>query len=167
MRGAAAAAGILGAVLLQVTLAPGLEVLGAAPDFALTAVAAVAWTGGPRAGLLAAAGAGLALDLTWPGPLGIHAIAMLACAYLISRVAERVGGGRLLVAAAAGAAASLLYGLLVIGGSETLRQSLPPAPVARQLLAGGALYDAVLMPAVVLPAIWLERRLPRARSESW
>jgi len=167
MRAAAVAAGVLVAVLVHVTLAPGLEVLGAAPDLALVAVAAIAWTGGPRTGLLAAAGAGILLDLSWPGPLGIHAIALLASAYLVSLVAERLQEGRLLVPAATGAGAGLVYGLLVIGGSETLGQSLPAAAVARQLLLGGALYDALLLPVALLLVAWLERRLPRPRAESW
>lgn len=167
MRAAAGGAGLLAAVLLQVTLAPGLAVLGAAPDLALVVVAAIAWTAGPRAGLLAAAAAGLALDLTWPGPLGLHAIALLAAAYLVSLIAERLQDTRLLVPAAAGAAASLVYGGIVIGGSETLGQSLPAAAVARQLLLGGALYDALLMPAALVLVAAVERRLPRPGAESW
>lgn len=158
---------LLLAVLLQVTWAPRLALLGAAPNLALLAVVALTWRHGARAVLPWAGAAGFLLDLSWPGPLGLHAIALLAACYAAGLVAERLSDGRIVLAAAAAALASLVYGLIVIGGAETLGQPLPAGPVARLLLLGGALYDAALIPLVLLLLRRLERLAPRARSESW
>ena len=65
-------------VLVQVTWAPRLEVAGAYPNLALLAVVAITWTTGVRAGLAWACVAGVLLDLTSAGPLGPHALALLA-----------------------------------------------------------------------------------------
>ena len=69
---------LLATVLVQVTWAPRLTVAGVFPNLALVAVIAITWTAGPRKGMAWACVAGLLLDLTAPGPLGPHAVALLA-----------------------------------------------------------------------------------------
>jgi rod shape-determining protein MreD len=167
MRALLAAPLLLAAVLLQVTWAPRLAVVGAGPNLALLAVVALTWLHGPRAVLPWAGAAGFLLDLSWPGPLGLHAIALLAACYAAGLVAERLSEGRVLLPAAAAALSSLVYGLIVIGGAETLGQPLPAGTVARLLLLGGALYDAVLIPLVLLLVARLDRLAPPPRPEAW
>ena len=158
---------LLLAVVVQVTWLPHVSLLGTDPNLALLAVVGWTWVRGSRAGLLCALAAGLLLDFTASGPLGIHAIALLAGAYLSGLVAGRLQEGRILVPAAAAALASLAYGLIVIGGGETLGQPLPPAGVARVLLLGGALYNAALMPLVLLALRRLDSMLPSSGVELW
>ena len=162
-----AAALLLAAVLLQLTWLPHLSVLGSDPNLALLLVAGWTWLRGARAGLAWALAAGLLLDLGSTGPLGVHAIALLAASYSVGLVAGRLEDGRLLIPAAAAGLASLLYGLIVIGAGQLTGQSLPPAGVARLLLLGGALYNAVLMPVLLIPLKRLDLLLGRPRRDLW
>src|ERR1700694_1228471 len=73
---------MLSAVLVQVTWAPRIEVAGAFPNLTLLAVITVTWTAGVGTGLVWACVGGLLLDLTAPGPIGPHALALLAGAYV-------------------------------------------------------------------------------------
>src|ERR1700704_1073561 len=72
---------LLPAAVLQVTLAPRLEVFGAFPNLVLLVV--VGWTlvRGAGAGIRWGIAGGLLLDLLAPGPLGVHALALVVAAY--------------------------------------------------------------------------------------
>ena len=78
MRVAAAFLLMVAAALVQVTWASQLEIAGAFPNLVLIAVVGVTWAQGVRAGLLWACAGGILLDLNAPGPLGLHALALLA-----------------------------------------------------------------------------------------
>lgn len=145
MRLLVAALLMLGAVLVQVTWAPRLEVAGAFPNLALVAVIGITWTSGVRAGLAWACLAGALLDLTAEGPIGPHALALLAAAYATGFLARNVRGGPLYPALAA-AAGTALYSLVLLGADDTLGLPLPPLTVAIQLILSAAAYNAVLMP---------------------
>ena len=167
MSAAAAGAVLLAAVLLQVTWLFHLSVLGSDPNLALLAVAGWTWLRGPRAGLGWALAAGLLLDLGSAGPIGVHAIALLAAAYCVGLIGGSLKAGGVLVPAAAAAIATLLYGLIVIGAGETLGQAFPPPAVARVLLLGGALYNAILMPLILFPLRRLDGLLAGPVGELW
>lgn len=158
---------MLAAVLLQVTWLPHLPLLGADPNLALLAVVSWTWIRGPRAGLTWALAAGLLLDLTSSGALGVHAIALMAAAYAAGLISTRLHDGRVLLPAATSAVASLVYGVIVVGASVTLGQPLYPPGVARALLLGGAVYSAVLMPPVLLLLTRVESLLPAPGGVRW
>ncbi|MGH7763735.1 MAG: rod shape-determining protein MreD, partial [Candidatus Dormibacteraceae bacterium] len=108
MRQAIGAAAMLGAALVQVVWAPRLEIVGAFPNLVLLAVVALTWTHGVRAGMAWACFGGVLLDLTGAGPIGPHALGLLAVAYLTGfwkRNLDRPTVVRAAVAAAAGTAA--------------------------------------------------------------
>jgi rod shape-determining protein MreD len=140
-------AGLLTALAaIQVTWAPRLEVGGAFPNLILLAVVAVTWTRGVRAGLVWACIGGLLLDLTTSGPVGLHALALLAGVYVIgfwTRTLERASAAQ---AALTAAAATLLYSLLLVAAYDTLSLSAAPLGIAAQLAVTAALYNALLAP---------------------
>ena len=150
MKRLAASALMLATILVQVTWAPRLTVAGVFPNLALVAVIAITWTGGVRSGMAWACVAGLMLDLTAPGPLGPHAVALLAGAYLTgfwTRNVDREGVLHPMLAAAAGTA---VYSVILVAADDTLGLPVPPLGVAMQLLAAASLYNAILMPVALL-----------------
>jgi rod shape-determining protein MreD len=152
MKRLGAASLMLATILVQVTWAPRLTIAGVFPNLALVAVIAVTWTAGVRSGLAWACIAGLMLDLTAPGPIGPHAVALLAGAYLTgfwTRNVDRESVLHPMLAAAAGTAA---YSMVLVAADDTLGLPVPSPGVAIQLLVAASLYNAVLMP-VALPLI--------------
>jgi rod shape-determining protein MreD len=160
MKRLAGAVLMLATILVQVTWAPRLTIAGVFPNLALVAVIAVTWTGGVTSGLVWACVAGLMLDLTAPGPLGPHALALLAGAYLTgfwTRNVDRESVLHPMLAAAAGTAA---YSIILVAADDTLGLPVPPLGVAMQLLIAASAYNAVLMPVALL---LLRRRYATAR----
>jgi len=155
----AAVAVLLGATLVQLTLAGQVVLLGAVPNLVLLAIVAWTWLRGPRSGLLWALVGGLLLDLAGFGPLGVHALAMLAAAYAAGW-AGRALDGRLWLVAPAAALATACYGLVILGAADTVGHSPLQAADAAPLVAGASLYDAALAPLAVLLLARLDRRLP-------
>jgi len=150
MKRLAAAALMLATILVQVTWAPRLTVAGVFPNLALVVVIAITWTGGVRSGMAWACVAGLMLDLTAPGPLGPHAVALLAGAYLTgfwTRNVDRASVLHPMLAAAAGTAA---YSIILVAADDTLGLPVPPLGVAMQLLVAASVYNAVLVPVALL-----------------
>lgn len=150
MKRLAGVALMLAAILVQVTWAPRLTIAGVFPNLALVAVIAITWTGGVRSGMVWACVGGLMLDLTAPGPLGPHAVALLSGAYLTgfwTRNVDRESVLHPMLAAAAGTAA---YSTILVATDDTLGLPVPPLGVAMQLLAAASLYNAVLMPVALL-----------------
>ncbi|HLZ95920.1 MAG TPA: rod shape-determining protein MreD [Candidatus Dormibacteraeota bacterium] len=145
---------VLLAALMQVTWAPQLTVLGAFPNLVLVLVVVITWTRGQRAGLVSACGGGLLLDLTAPGPLGAHALALLAAAYLVGFWVRNVDPAQLVHAVIATAACTAVYSLVLIGADNLLDLPMPPLDVAAQLAVTAAAYNAIL----VVPALLLGRR---------
>lgn len=146
------------AALVQVTWAPRLEVHGAFPNLVLVLVVGTIWTAGQRAGLAWACAGGLLLDLTGPGPLGPHALALLGGAYLCGSWVRYVDRDSLLQPVLAAACGTAAYSVILVGADEVLGLPLPPLRVAVQLAVAAAAYNALLAPAAVLA-------LRRSRSE--
>jgi len=147
-------ASLLGGALLQVTWAPGLTVWGAYPNLVLLMVVVLTWGNGARAGMLWACWGGVLLDLTGPGPLGPHALALLAGAYVTGIWARNVDAGSLYQPVLATAVTTALYSLILIGSDDTLGLPVPPLGVALQLTAAASIYNAALM----LPLLLIVRR---------
>jgi len=131
--------------LVQVTWAPHLQLYGAFPNLVLAAVVCITWLRGPRAGLVWACAGGLLLDLTAPGPLGPHAIALLVGAYAVGFWVRNVPPTSMVQPAIAAAAASGLYTLVLIGADDTLGLPVPPLALVFQLAAAACVYNAALV----------------------
>jgi rod shape-determining protein MreD len=159
------AIGLLGLVLLQVTWAPRITIAGAFPNLALVTVIAITWTAGVRSGMTWACVAGLMLDLTAPGPVGPHAVALLAGAYLTGFWARNLERESVLHPVIAAAVSTCVYSVVLIVADEALDLPVPPLAVAVQLIGAATIYNAVLMPMaslVVRTLHALQMRSPEA-----
>ena len=148
---------MVAATLVQVTWAPSLGVFGAFPNLVLVAVVAITWTRGQRAGLAWACIGGLLLDLTAPGPLGPHALALLAGAYLTGFWVRNVDPLGLVQPVIASAVSTLVYSAVLVGADDLLNLPVPAPVAALELAAAAAVYNAVL----ALPALLVARRVGR------
>ncbi len=153
-----AAAGFLlmvGAALVQVTWASQLEIAGTFPNLVLIAVIGLAWTQGVRAGLIWACVGGILLDLNAPGPLGPHAVALLAGAYVAGFYARNLERERSLYAMGAVACATVLYSLVLIGADGALGLPIPQLTTTAELVLAACAVNAALTPPllVVLRAV--------------
>jgi rod shape-determining protein MreD len=155
MRLVLGAALVVVAALVQVTWAPRLVVDGAFPNLVLVTVVCISWTAGARAGLLWAAFGGLLLDLTAPGPLGPHALALLAVAYITGFWIRNVESSSLLQPAFAAAAGTVIFSLILVFADDTLGMPVPPVGLTVQLAGTAALYNALL----VIPVSFAWRRM--------
>ena len=150
MKRLAGAALMLATILVQVTWAPRLTIAGVFPNLALVAVIAVTWTSGVRSGMAWACVAGLMLDLTAPGPLGPHALALLAGAYLTGFWTRNVDRESVLHPMLAVAAGTVAYSVILVLADDTLGLPVPPLDVSLQLMIAATVYNAALMPAALL-----------------
>ncbi len=149
------AALLLATVLVQVTWAPRITVAGAFPNLALVAVIAITWTAGLRQGMAWACVAGLMLDLTSDGPLGPHAVALLAGAYLTGFWIRNLDRESLLQPVVAAAASTAVYSLVLVVADNVLGLPVPGLGTALQLIVAASIYNAALMPI----ALGLVRKL--------
>jgi rod shape-determining protein MreD len=152
---------MLAAVLVQVTWASRIEVAGAFPNVALLAVIAITWTAGARTGLVWACVGGMMLDLAAPGPLGPHALALLAGAYVTGFWSRNLDRGSPVHPAMAAAVSTVLYSLILVASDQALGLPVPPMRLALQLIVAASAYNALLMPLVLLPFLRV-RALMRA-----
>lgn len=132
--------------LVQVAWTSRLEVAGAYPGLLLVAIVAIAWNLGPRSALASACAGGLILDLGSAGPIGPHALALLAGAYLTGVVARRVAAPNLPLVALTAALATLLYSSVLVAVDGWLLVSVPPLDAAVRLALAAAVYNSLLAP---------------------
>lgn len=152
---------LLVATLVQVTWAPHLQVYGAFPNLVLAAAVCITWLSGPRAGLVWACVGGLLLDLTAPGPVGPHAIALVVGAYVVGFWVRNVSDASVVQPALAATAASALYSLILIATDDTVGLPVPPLQLALHLAAAACIYNAVLVTVALLAL----RKLVAKRTE--
>jgi rod shape-determining protein MreD len=153
----AAALLMLLAALLQVTWAPAVSVHGAFPNLVLVIVTAITWTRGQRAGLVCACAGGLLLDLTAPGPLGPHALALLAGAYVTGFWVRNVDPSGPVQPMVATAVSTAIYSAVLVGADDLLNLPVPPLALVLDLAVAAAIYNSVL----VLPVVLVAKRLRR------
>jgi rod shape-determining protein MreD len=137
---------MLAAALVQVTWASQLEIGGAFPNLVLISVIGLTWTHGVRAGLFWACAGGILLDLNAAGPLGPHALALLAGVYVTGYWARNLDRESPFHPAFAVAVSTVLYSLVLIGAGNALGLPIPPFRTAVQLTLAASLYNAALMP---------------------
>jgi rod shape-determining protein MreD len=152
---------LLAIVLVQVTWAPRITVAGAFPNLALVAVIAITWTAGVRQGMAWACVAGLLLDLTADGPLGPHAVALLAGAYLSGFWARNLDRESLLHPVIAAAASTAVYSAVLMLADDVLGLPVPSLGIAAQLVVAASVYNAALMPVALAVACKLHSPVTR------
>jgi rod shape-determining protein MreD len=150
MKAAAGLLLMLAATLIQVTWASQLEVAGAFPNLVLMAVIGLTWTQGVRAGLLWACAGGLLLDLNAPGPLGPHALALLAGAYVTGFWARNLDRESPFHPSVAAAVSTVLYSLVLVGAGAALGLPTPQFRTALQLVLAASIYNGALMPLALV-----------------
>jgi rod shape-determining protein MreD len=158
---------LLPAAVLQVTLAPRLEVAGAFPNLLLLAVAGWTLIRGAGTGLRWAVIGGLCLDLVSPGPLGVHALALAVVAYGTGFLQRSFAADPLLLPGASGALATVLYNLVLVGVSDLLGHPVQLLPVLIAWIAPTAIYAALLTPIAYLLLLRLDRALPAPVAIDW
>ncbi len=144
------------AALAQLTWVPRLP--GGGPlNLAVVAVAAWTWARGTKAGLWWAVPGGLLLDLGSAGPLGPHALALIAAAYVAGLVSSTVDGGLVVLPLSAAAGTVAYAGTLLVVGALVHESSLHVHANAAWIVWTSA-WDAILAPLAVLAV----RRADRA-----
>ena len=156
-----ALAGAAIALILQVVLAPAMEIGNAFPNFILAFVLACAVTR-PEGGLLLPFALGLIFDLMGNGPVGGMAFVCTALAFACSRLSVVLDNDTLFMPIVLIVAGSLLgnlvYGILVLACGSGV-------PVLEALVSCAlpcALYDAVLA-LVMFPVLLRVMRLGDAQ----
>lgn len=158
---------LLAAAVLQVTLAPRLELLGAFPNFVLLVV--VGWTlfRGAGPGIRWAIGGGLLLDLLAPGPLGVHALGLAVAAYGTGFLKRTFESDPLLLPSASAALATVAYNLVLLAVSEALGHPVAFLGVLQAWVAPSALYDAALLPFLLLFLRRVDQAIPEPVAIEW
>ena len=154
-RAALAAALLLLAILIQVTLLNNLPWPGAAgPDLVLVVVVALALTGGPLEGMLAGFCAGLALDVAPPAThlIGQYALVFCLVGYGCGRVGSHLSESvwaPIGVVAIGSAAGELLFALtgMIFGDLDVTWSAVG------HVLPASVLYDVLLSPFVLYAVI--------------
>jgi rod shape-determining protein MreD len=140
-----AVAALFAALVLQVAVAPAIEIGGVVPNFFLLVVVTLALTTGPTEGAAAGFVGGLLFDLLGTGPVGPMCLVLTVVGYSAGLLHEQMfAEGWLLPLTVLGVAAlstELAYGLLLAilgeGGSffEALFTKMIPAAVYNTALA--------------------------------
>lgn len=138
------------AVVLQVTLLGRLDPSLPQPNLVLAMVLARAWVRGGHAGMRWAVGGGLLLDLAGTGPLGAHALALLAAAYAAGVLAASFENDARVpwLALVAGGAGGAVYGVVLLALADTLGLAQVSFRAAAPLVLGGTVTAALLVPPV-------------------
>lgn len=150
MRAVAAGALITLAALIQVTWVPSVAVAGAFPNLVLLLVIAATWLGSVRAGMAWACVGGVVLDLTAPGPLGPHALALLGGVYAAGFWIRNFARESLVQPALAAASATVIYSVALLVAGEWLGLPMPSPASALVLIAAATAYNALTMPLAML-----------------
>jgi rod shape-determining protein MreD len=134
--------------VVQVTLLGRLDPALPQPNLVLALVVARAWLRGGGAGMRWALAGGLLLDLAGIGPLGAHALALLAAAYAAGVLAASFeNDARTGLALLAGGAGGAVYGVVLLGLADSLGLAQVSVVAAAPLVLGGTVTTALLVPA--------------------
>ena len=151
---------MLALALVQVTWAPRLAIAGAFANLVLIAVLGITWTQGVRAGLGWACVAGLLLDLTASGPVGPHALALLAAAYATSLWAQNLDRPNAVHAALTAGLGTIAYSVTLVLTDGLLGMPVNDAALVARLTLAAAIYNAVLAP-IAIELMWRLRTFVR------
>ena len=149
MRRVAGLGVMLALALAQVTWAPAFSVAGAFPNLVFIAVVAITWMQGVRAGLVWACVGGVFLDLTAPGPVGPHALALLTTAYAASLWSRNFERPHALHAALTAAGGTIAYSMTLVLTDGFLGLPSMDLGLVARLTVAAAIYNAVLTPFAI------------------
>jgi rod shape-determining protein MreD len=153
---------VLLAVLLQVTVATDLDVLGGRPDLVVIVVISIALLRGPLPGAVAGFTAGFLLDALGLGVIGATSMTLTTVAYLIGVLGERLRETATVRPLLLIGLASIVAGLgelvvaVLVGSGPAVSPTLFLAVVPGSML--NVLLAIALYPAIRLA---LRRRQPR------
>jgi len=163
-RAVAAAAAVLLALLLQVSLMPHLAWQGVVPNLVLLVVVAAALTRGPQFAMVLGFAAGALLDLAPPADhtAGRWALALVVVGYVAGRVRSEASPSATTVVATVAASSFVATSLFAMTGLLLGELSVG---VGELLLVVGlaVVWDVVLTPFVLPPLMAMFRRLEPAR----
>lgn len=131
---------LVGALLLQTTVAPNIRILGASPDFALIIVVCVALLRGAEVGAVFGFLTGTLVGLALLEPLGMSALVLVLVGYFAGRYAETADLSVPVAPLVGVFAATLLANLLVVTLQYLLERQVPI----------GFWLGRVLIPSLVL-----------------
>jgi rod shape-determining protein MreD len=140
---------ILVAVVLETTLLTHFDVLDAAPGLCLLCVVAVAYEDGAESGALFGFAIGLVLDLFLITPIGLSALSFALTGYAVGAFQAGIVRATPWMYPVLGGLGGLFGGLvfIVVGGIVGQDELLSMHGV--QVVVVGALWDALLAPAVI------------------
>ncbi len=131
------------AIILDATLGPEMEILGARPDIAVLVIVYGALLIGGRTPVIAGFAMGLVADTELPEYLGLNALALSITGYLATRVLDHLVKANVLVQCVVIACAALLHDLIYYVVYYRNHLDLFGRFFMRQSLLG-ALYTALL-----------------------
>jgi rod shape-determining protein MreD len=140
---------VLALALVQVTWAPRLSIGGAFPNLVLITIVGITWMQGVRAGLAWACVGGVLLDLTASGPVGPHALALLAAAYATSLWARNLDRPNALHAAVTASLGTGAYSITLVLTYGFLGTPAMDAGVVARLTLAAAIYNGALAPLAI------------------
>lgn len=155
------AGALLGALVLQVMIAPHIAVFGISPNFLLLVVITLAFVEGPSKGAMAGFIAGLLFDLLSTGPVGAWALVMSVTGYLSGSLQENLFAEGWLAPVTVGIVAALTADLAYLVVVSVLGVGPAFWSAVGRLVLPQAVYNAVL---VMLVYPWLARFLRTDRS---
>ena len=161
-----AAIGAVAAALLNLTIAPYLQIGAAQPDFVL--ICAVVWTvvAGIEGGFIWAFIGGLMIDFLSPRPLGLTAFTLLLCVGGAALLARAMFRFRYIVPIVAVFTCSIANALLFLAVYGALRSPIPtPDPVGA--IVPTAIYNALLAAIVGPVALALITRRGNRERPDW
>jgi rod shape-determining protein MreD len=143
-------------ILLQTTIAAHVRVLGAGPDFALLAVAAVGLLRGSEVGALFGFVVGVGVAVAVFEPLGLASLILVVIGYFAGRYAETADSSSGWTPVAAAVAGTVVAELLAIVMQFLLDRQVPLGfVVVRVFLPSLVLNGLLAAPIYLLTRLWL------------
>lgn len=148
------------ATFLQLALPGGVSMWRVEPNLVLALVVAWAWVRGPRWAFGWALLGGLLLDLSGGGVLGVHALALLAAAYVVGLLRSLAAGARAWpLTIPAGALGGALYGGIVAMSLHVFQRDALSPPLLVGVVLGAIASGALLSIPFALLFTALQRSL--------
>lgn len=142
---------VVGAVLLQVSVLPYVNVAEGIPDLLVPTIVVIALLRGALVGAVAGFAGGMLLELTAPiGTLGVFALLYLLVGVWCGGYCEREESAGLLAPLALTVAATLAVQLGYAGFQLLLGNTMPPSLFVGRVLLPGLALTALLSPPVLL-----------------
>jgi rod shape-determining protein MreD len=151
---------LLLAVVLQVSFFSYFSWSGVVPNLVLLLVVAAALTRGPEVAAVLGFVGGMAIDLVPPADhvAGRWALALVVVGYVAGRVRQDAGRSTLVALATVAAGSFVGTSVFALSGM-LLRDPAIPVAEALQVIPTAVLYDLLVAPFVLPPAMRLFRRM--------